>query len=58
VITAEVSQMFGILERIFFYQCACCDKTVSVAQYTDGAYKCLECSRGEHRHPGWGSKAA
>ena len=50
--------MSGILERIFFYQCACCDKTVSVARYTDGAYQCLECSRGEHRHAGWGSKAA
>jgi hypothetical protein len=24
----------------------------------DGAYYCLECSRGEHRHAGWGTKAA
>jgi len=50
--------VFGILERIFFYQCACCDKRVPFARYADGAYQCLECSRGEHRHAGWGSKAA
>jgi ribosomal protein L37AE/L43A len=58
VIVAEVSYMFGILERIFFYQCSCCDKRVAFARYTDGAYQCLECSRGEHRHAGLGSKAA
>src|SRR5256885_1629484 len=50
--------MLGILERIFFYQCACCDKSVPFGRYVDGAYYCLECSRGEHRHAGWGSKAA
>ena len=58
MITAEVSHMLGILDRLFFYQCACCDKSVPFGRYMDGAYYCLECSRGEHRHAGWGSKAA
>ena len=30
--------MFAILERIFYYQCACCDKTVPFGRYMDGAY--------------------
>ena len=50
--------MFRLLERIFFYQCACCAKSVPFGRYLDGAYYCLECCRGEHRDPGWGSKAA
>src|SRR2546423_13370708 len=50
--------MFRVLARIFYYQCACCDKTVPFGRYMDGAYYCLECSRGEHRHAGWGTKAA
>jgi hypothetical protein len=32
--------------------------TVPVGRYVDGAYYCLERSRGEHRHAGWGRKAA
>jgi hypothetical protein len=58
VITAEAKAMLAILDRIFYYQCACCHKTVPFARYGDGAYQCLECSRGEHRHAGWGSNAA
>jgi hypothetical protein len=50
--------MLAVLDRLFYYQCSCCHKTVPFARYTDGAYQCLECSRGEHRHPGWGSQAA
>jgi hypothetical protein len=50
--------MLGILDRIFYYHCACCDKAVPFGRYMDGAYYCLECSRGEHRHAGWGTKAA
>jgi RNA polymerase-binding transcription factor DksA len=50
--------MFERLDRIFYYQCSCCGKSVPFARYTAGAYQCLECSRGEHRHAGWGSKAA
>jgi hypothetical protein len=49
--------MLGVLERIFFYQCPCCHKRVPFARYKDGANYCLECSRGEHRHPGWGKAA-
>jgi hypothetical protein len=50
--------MLDFLDRLFYYRCSCCDKSVPFARYTAGAYQCLECSRGEHRHPGWGSKAA
>ena len=50
--------MLEFLDRLFYYQCACCDKSVPFARYTAGAYQCLECSRGEHRHAGWGAKAA
>ena len=53
--------MFASLIQIFSasaYQCACCDRNVPLATYVDGAFWCLPCARGEHRHPGWGSKAA
>jgi len=33
VITAEVWHMLGILDRLFFYQCACCDKTVPFGSF-------------------------
>ena len=49
--------MLAMLDRLFFYQCACCDKRVPFARYTDGAYQCLECSRGEDGTPA-GGKAA
>jgi hypothetical protein len=50
--------MFAILDRIFFYTCACCDRHIPEGRYLNGAFYCLECARGEHRHAGWGSKAA
>jgi hypothetical protein len=50
--------MFASIQLFALYQCACCDRKVSSAEYKDGAFYCLECARGEHRHAGWGSKAA
>jgi hypothetical protein len=51
--------MLASLFQLFSsYQCACCDKQVSDATYMDGAFYCRACARGEHRHAGWGSKAA
>jgi hypothetical protein len=40
------------------YQCACCDRQISDAVYQEGAFFCRPCARGEHRHAGWGTKAA
>jgi hypothetical protein len=50
--------MFAILDRIFFYTCGCCERRMAEGRYINGAFYCLECARGEHRHAGWGSKAA
>jgi hypothetical protein len=56
--TAEVA-MFASLTTVFpSYQCACCERRVAQAVYQEGAFFCLECARGEHRHPGWGREAA
>jgi hypothetical protein len=50
--------MFGtIVQLLPLYRCACCDRQ-SATVYREGAFYCLECARGEHRHPGWGRKAA
>jgi hypothetical protein len=50
--------MFAFIQLFAGYQCACCDRKVSDATYLDGAFYCRECARGEHRHPGWGTKLA
>lgn len=48
--------VFSLLERLLTYQCACCERLFAEARYVDGAFYCRECARGEHRHPGWGTK--
>jgi hypothetical protein len=50
--------VFGILQLFTGYECGCCGRKVANAEYRAGAFMCLECARGEHRHPGWGSQAA
>lgn len=50
--------MIAILASLFLYECACCNRSIAESRYLDGAFYCLECARGEHRHPGWGQKAA
>ena len=52
--------MFPFLSRFLTYQCqcACCERSIADGVYLDGAVYCRECARGEHRHPGWGRKAA
>jgi hypothetical protein len=50
--------MLGILATLFTYECACCHRRMTQSRYLEGAFYCLECARGEHRHGGWGSQAA
>ena len=50
--------MIAILATLFLYECACCSRRMAESRYVDGAFYCLECARGEHRHPGWGQKVA
>jgi len=50
--------MFTFVELFTGYDCACCGKKVTNADYKEGAFYCRECAQGEHRHPGWGRKAA
>lgn len=50
--------MLTRLASLFFYECGCCERRMAQGKYVDGAFYCFECARGEHRHPGWGQKAA
>jgi hypothetical protein len=50
--------MFAFFQVFPAYECACCGKPAARAEYREGAFFCLECARGEHRHPGWGRKAS
>ena len=50
--------MFGFGLIFTQYECACCHRYFGLAEYQKGAFYCLECARGEHRHPRRDSKAA
>jgi hypothetical protein len=50
--------MFSNLVSLFFYECGCCERRMVEGKYVAGAFYCYECARGEHRHAGWGQKAA